>query len=357
MLAEKRPYDEDSLTVSQLSAGRMRAGYINRRPMTASTSVPRSRSTPPVRPFARFDGLRQLARSPQERSPRGRSEGRIIIVFTSDSSEVEISLSQVDTSYMQSGAGPDILWFAAGDQPGLVWRTYQTPRFDSSYRSTTYDARGVGDARSRTEPPWPIADHAADAIELIEAVCTPPVFLVGLSMGSLIAQEICFTRPDLVRAAIVTGTVARKTGFIREWEQAEIDFRRQGGILPSDFAVAHYAVLMYPSEVLGDDELWEQLKSDLQRDFGHREGEMLAEQWQACLDYDSTERLPKCTVPLHAVAFSQDVQTPPSRVRQVAELAARGEFHLLEGLGHGSAFGHRPDVVNDTIEEILKRYA
>ena len=49
-------------------------------------------------------------------------------------------------------------------------------------------------------------------------------------------------------------------------------------------------------------------------------------------------------MPIHAVAYSQDVQTPPQRVREVAELAQNGHFHLLEGLGHGSAFGHRPDA-------------
>ena len=58
-------------------------------------------------------------------------------------------------------------------------------------------------------------------------------------------------------------------------------------------------------------------------------------------------------MPVHAVAFSQDVQTPPARVREVAELAADGHFHLLEGLGHGSAFGHRPDAVNACVRAIL----
>jgi pimeloyl-ACP methyl ester carboxylesterase len=83
---------------------------------------------------------------------------------------------------------------------------------------------------------------------------------------------------------------------------------------------------------------------------------MLAAQWQACLDYDSTERLPKCQVPLHVIGFSEDVQTPPQRASQVAELAADGTFHLLEGLGHGSAFGHRPEVVNEKLRSILTAY-
>jgi len=83
---------------------------------------------------------------------------------------------------------------------------------------------------------------------------------------------------------------------------------------------------------------------------------MLAAQWQACLDYDSSPILPGCEVPVEAIAFSHDVQTPPARVREVAELAPRGRFHLLEGLGHGSAFGHRPDVVNARLRAIIAEH-
>jgi pimeloyl-ACP methyl ester carboxylesterase len=80
---------------------------------------------------------------------------------------------------------------------------------------------------------------------------------------------------------------------------------------------------------------------------------MLAAQWEACLEYDSLERLRECDVPIHVVSFSQDVQTPPARGRGVAEAARNGTFHLLEGLGHGSAFGHEPEVVNAKLREIL----
>jgi pimeloyl-ACP methyl ester carboxylesterase len=179
------------------------------------------------------------------------------------------------------------------------------------------------------------------------------VALIGLSMGSLIAVQVAHDRPDLVRCAAVMGTCVKKTGFIREWEEAEIALRRSGGELPPDFATAHYALLYYPAEVLGDDELWAEIRPLVATDFEGRDGAMLAEQWQACLDFDSTELLPAVPVPMHAIAFAQDVQTPPRRVREVAELAADGHFHLLEGLGHGSAFGHRPDTVNALLREIL----
>jgi hypothetical protein len=56
------------------------------------------------------------------------------------------------------------------------------------------------------------------------------------------------------------------------------------------------------------------------------------------------------------IAFSHDIQTPPARGKLVADTAPRGSFHLLEGLGHCSAFGHRPDLVNACIREIVEQY-
>lgn len=264
-----------------------------------------------------------------------------------------LNLGKTELFYDQTGTGPDVLWLAAGDHPGYNWRRFQTPAFDDRYRSTTYDARGVGETQTSEPAPWPIEAHAEDAAALIEAVCKPPVALIGLSMGSLISVQLAHDRPDLVSAALVMGTCVRKTGFIREWEEAEIDLRRTRHEMPSDFAIAHYALIYYPAEVLGDDELWKTIKPLVAADFEHRDGDMLAEQWQACLDYDSTDLLPRVERPIHAIAFSQDVQTPPQRVREVADLAANGHFHLLEGLGHGSAFGHRPDTVNQKLLSIL----
>jgi pimeloyl-ACP methyl ester carboxylesterase len=266
-----------------------------------------------------------------------------------------LDLPQARIWYEQMGAGADIVWLAAGDMPGASWHDYQLPAFDD-FRNTTWDARGVGRTTSHTPPPWPIETHSTDCIQLIERRCRAPVFLVGLSMGSLIAQEIALTRPDLVRAAIIMGTCARKTGFIKEWEDAEIAFRRDGATLPREFAVAHYAILMYPAEVLGDDALWAKVRPVVARDYASRDGAALAEQWQACVDYDSLPRLPFCKVPLHVVAFSHDVQTPPSRGKVIADAAPNGHFHLLEGLGHGSAFGHRPEVVNACIRDIVEGY-
>ena len=266
-----------------------------------------------------------------------------------------LELEDARIHYVEQGEGVEIVWLPGGDQRGEDWAE-QFAAFADGFRNLSFDPRGVGETTSERPPPWTIPEFAADCAALIKAVCEPPVIVCGLSMGSLMVQELALSYPELVKVAIAMGTTARKSGYMEEWEKAEIDFRRQGGRLTPDMALAHYALLMYPSEVLGDDELWAKVKPVVASAYEERDGEMLAAQWEACLEYHTIERLPHCQVPMHVVAFSQDTQTPPARGKLVADTVPDGHFHLLEGLGHCSMFGHRPEVVNECLRNIVKGY-
>jgi len=267
-----------------------------------------------------------------------------------------LELPDASLHYIQRGKGPDIVWVPGGDNVAEDWEE-QFAAFEGSYRNISFDPRGAGRTVSRREPPWLIEDFTADCAALIRAVCKPPVFVAGLSMGAKIVLQMALDHPDLVRAGIAMGVSGRPRGFLKDWLEAEVEFRRRGGRLSREFAVCHYAAFMYPSEVLGDDKLWTKVRPFVDRSYGEREGQFLAAQWQACIDYDITGRLPQCQVPVHVVAFSEDMQTPQQHGRNVASLMPKGRFHLIEGLGHLSLVGHRPERVNACIGDILASYA
>ena len=252
----------------------------------------------------------------------------------------------------QGGKGDDIVWVPGGDAPAEYW-VEQFDYFHDDFRCTSFDPRGVGETTS-APPPWTMRQFAADCARVIEAFCDPPVILTGLSMGALITQQVAIDFPHLVRLAIPMGTAARITGYTRDWMEAEIEFRRQGLTMTPEFAAAHYAAFAYPAQALGDEALWERIKAAYTPRFGKRDPEMLIAQWQACLDFDCSADLETCPVPIHAVAFAQDVQTPPAMVKKVADLAADGHFHLLEGMGHVSFARHRPDEVNAYLARIIR---
>ena len=59
---------------------------------------------------------------------------------------------------------------------------------------------------------------------------------------------------------------------------------------------------------------------------------------------------------MHVIAFDQDVQAVPQDGEEVAALVPGAEFHLFEGMGHCSIYGHTQDVLNPFIEALLRRY-
>ena len=265
--------------------------------------------------------------------------------------------SKATIHYEQVGEGPDIVWVSGGGGLAEDWDTYQLPYFSDAFRNTTFDNRGVGTTVCDLPLPWSLEDFARDTAELIEAVCDPPVALVGLSFGAGIVQQVALDFPELLRCVIAMGTGTRSLGWTWDYQMAEIEWRKAGGRLDGMMAVAHYAAMSYPARVLGDRELWPKLRDRLLAYYQTEANEeSLVAQWEPCVLYDQTDRLPACRVPLHVIAFDQDVQAPPEDGKEVVDLCPRAEYHLFEGMGHCSIYGHTHDVLNPFIKEIVERY-
>jgi pimeloyl-ACP methyl ester carboxylesterase len=255
--------------------------------------------------------------------------------------------------YEQYGKGRDIVWLSGGGCSLQDWLPFQVPAFPD-YCNTVFDNRGVGETSCDEPLPWSMADFARDAADLIGSVCKPPVIVVGLSMGSLIGQQLAIDFPDSVRLVIAMGTAPRAEGWLLDYMRAEIDFRKTGHTLMGIMGVCHYLGQVYPSSALGDPVMYAKLKDLWMNLIGRGDVERsLIGQWDACCTFDHVKRLPTCPVPIHVIGFGEDVQAPPSYGRRVAELARHGVYHHLEGLGHCSLFGHDPERVNAKIRDII----
>jgi pimeloyl-ACP methyl ester carboxylesterase len=264
--------------------------------------------------------------------------------------------SQASIHYEQIGEGPDIVWVSGAGGTADSWDTYQLPFFQG-FRNTTYDTRGVGTTTCDLPQPWPIEGFALDVAELIRAVCEPPVALVGLSFGAGIVQQVAIDHPELVRVAIPMGTGAKSVGWTWDYQMAEIEWRKAGNHLDGEMAFVHYMAMFYPAKVLGDRELYARLKEEtLPYYMTGGEEDSLVAQWLPCVLFDQTEQLPDCMVPMHVIAFDQDVQAVPQDNQEVAALAGNAEYHEFEGMGHCSIYGHTQDILNPFIKDLIQRY-
>ncbi|MEM6987764.1 MAG: alpha/beta hydrolase [Pseudomonadota bacterium] len=249
------------------------------------------------------------------------------------------------------GSGPDVVFIPGGDQTAEGY-SQQFALLSQHLRCVSYDPRGAGETSSPPAP-WSMADYARDCAAVIDAHCAGSAIVCGLSLGGLVTQQVAIDFPDKVELAIPMGTSAYIDGFTRDWMQAEIDIRKAGIELPDYFLAPHYAPFAFPAKALHDPALWAEIKPAYTERFAKRDPNDLIDQWQACLDFDCREDLKSCQVPMHVIAFSEDVQTAPAMCKVVSDLAPLGVLHEIPGLGHVSMTRHRPDVVAAKIREII----
>jgi pimeloyl-ACP methyl ester carboxylesterase len=249
------------------------------------------------------------------------------------------------------GQGANVVFIPGGDQTAEGY-SQQFARLSDSFRCISYDPRGAGETTAPPAP-WTMADYARDCAAVIDAFADGNAVVCGLSLGGLVTQQVAIDFPDKVRLAIPMGTAAYIDGFTRDWMQAEIDIRKAGITLPDYFLAPHYAPYAFPAKALHDPALWAEIKPAYTKRFADRDPKDLIDQWEACLEFDCREALKTCPVPIHVIAFSEDVQTAPAMCKVVSDLAPNGVFHEIPGLGHVSMTRHKPDVVAQKLREII----
>lgn len=111
--------------------------------------------------------------------------------------------------YQTQGAGPVLLIVMGGGGDADAADGLARHLADG-YTVVTYDRRGL--SRSRLDDPDQhptIPVHSDDAHRLLEAVTTQPAFVLGTSLGALIALDLTTRHPDQVRLLVAHEPPAR----------------------------------------------------------------------------------------------------------------------------------------------------
>ena len=196
------------------------------------------------------------------------------------------------------------------------------PLLPQGLRYLRYDKQGHG--LSDLGAADRIADHAADAAALIEAVAPGPVVVLGLSIGGLIAQRLAADRPDLVRALILSNTAAR-LGTPESW-QARIDAVERDGMAGIADAVMErwFAPAFRATPALAP---WRNMLARTPA-----AGYVAA--CRALAGADQRQASAALRLPTMVIAGEADGASPPDVVRATADLIPGATFHLIPGAGH-----------------------
>src|SRR5690242_13268761 len=103
--------------------------------------------------------------------------------------------------YEEHGSGPALLWIPGTGLRGITWED-QVERFQDAYRCITVDLRGSG-ASTGSDRDFSVQDLAADLAAVCDHLGVDRAVVIGLSLGSAVAQELALLRPNLVSGLVL----------------------------------------------------------------------------------------------------------------------------------------------------------
>lgn len=230
-------------------------------------------------------------------------------------------------------------WF---DIPEMLAEDARAPR-----RVLAIDNRGTGRS-DKPKRPWTMGTMADDVVAVLDDAGLDAAFIVGISMGGMIAQHVALRHPKRVRGLVLLATTA---GFLM-------------GALPDARALARLVSLPFGgpragrnlARLLLPESKWDKAK-EIFRDWpkAMREDPTAPSTFAAHLLAASTHlvtpRLSRIACPVVVVAGKHDQLIPLRNARVLASKIRAAELEVLEDAGH-AVFADDRDLVRRMVERL-----
>ena len=259
-----------------------------------------------------------------------------------------VTLGDLDFSYEDHGRGPAIVWIPGTGLRGATWEQ-QVERFRDRFRCLTVDLRGSG-GTSGADTTFTVADLALDVATWLDEIGVIEATVVGLSLGSAIAQELAITRPDLVSRLVLLATWSSSSNehHIRRHFESRLYALENGPMdVFTKFAFWMSSPWLYDHEPELQSEVERQLREHMS---GSPSG--TAAHFRADLKHETRDRLHQINCPCLVIHGDGDLITLPWYNRVVADLIPGARLEIIANAGH-LAWLERPDELNQLIEGFL----
>jgi pimeloyl-ACP methyl ester carboxylesterase len=207
------------------------------------------------------------------------------------------------------------------------------------------DNRGIG--RSSGATPATVAAMTRDVVAFIEALGVAQVDLLGFSLGGMIAQQLLFDRPDLVRRAILAGTGA--PGAV---DMFGAEVTAAATKMPADAAALLFLFFEpTPTSQGAGGRYLQRMSARADREPPTTEQAMWSQfaairEWGA-EDRAAQNRLRSVAQPILVVNGSHDIMIPTINAFVLSQHLPNAELILYPDSGHGSLFQYPEWFVDD----------
>ena len=251
-----------------------------------------------------------------------------------------VEVAGLELNYERGGSGEPLLLIQGMSANHLAWGERFRPLLEEHFEVIAFDNRGMG-LSGRVSEAFSIAEMAADTAGLLDALELESAHrdphhvgahVMGISMGGMIAQELALAQPERLRSLTLGCTYcggdgsqlmdpadfqglveAMASGDQDRVFQAMYELNLSPGFRAEESSYAEFAEmaakLPAPREVIGF-------------------------QLQAIVAHNTSERLPRLTVPTLVLHGTVDRVLGVANGRQIASLIPDARLETFDEVGH-----------------------
>ena len=258
----------------------------------------------------------------------------------------------INMYYEEHGKGEPLLLIMGITAPGSVWEKHVT-FWKKDYRCIVADNRGVGNS-DKPSGPYSTAQMADDYIGLMDALKISRAKVIGVSMGSTIAQQLCLRDARRIQAAVLMCPWARCDRTAKAIFQHIVAIKAK---LPANEFTRYIQLLIFSKSSWDNDLLHEEMikgQQDSLTDPNPQPLQALEAQAAACMDHNVLDQLAKISQPCLVIGGKKDIFTPPWMAQEVASAIPNAQLHLYENSAHAFHWEEIDDF-NPRVRDWLKQ--
>nr|ABI94047.1 esterase [uncultured prokaryote] len=227
----------------------------------------------------------------------------------------------------------------------------QVPALKEDFYVIYFDNRGAGKS-TQSEPGYMMVDMADDTAALLDTLEIPQAYVLGVSMGGMIALNLAMQHPQKVNKLALGCTTAGGASAV--WADEKVSaalITPSSGDLRQDFYDSAW-FLLAPDTIENNSRLVEQLAENAGNNPQTPTGFM--GQLQAISTHDVAGALPELSMPTLVMHGDLDLLIPLQNGRFLAEQIPHAEFKNYPNTGH-LFFVEQAVPVNDDLREFFLR--
>jgi len=255
------------------------------------------------------------------------------------------------TLYYEVHGDGEPLVFVSG-LGGGAWSWFmQLPFFQQRYLVIVFDNRGAG--RSSTPAgPYSMEDLALDVIAIMDNLRIDQAMVVGVSMGGMIAQQLCVIAPERVKGMVLGCTHCGKSQRIPPPGEVMEVLTNNEGLSPEEIIDKNIPILFNKSFVEANPQIIEQYKRNA-LSVPPQSPEGFASQIAAIQGFDVCEKLPTISTPVLIITGKKDILVPPENSRILHRLIPNSELVEFDDVGH-AVHVEAADMFNKKVDEFFE---